>query len=90
MVQATYYMLGIGNRISLGIAEKTIIYKYLWSIPVMVVACTPIPKKAASKIFKKETVHTDILQSVMFAAVYILCFILILNQTYNPFLYFRF
>ncbi len=83
-------LLGIGSTISMSLAEKTIVYKYVWSMPFMVIACTPLPANIGKRIFKQDTFLGNIARSLGFCVLYILCFILIINQTYNPFLYFRF
>lgn len=90
LLKATTIMFGAGGSINLSIAEQTIIYKYFWAIPVMIIACTPLPARICGRIFKENTTVGNVARSVTFCAMVALCFMLILNQTYNPFLYFRF
>ena len=58
-------------------------------IVVLAIAVTPLPKKAAGYLRRKFAVFNGItpLFNILTLAG---CFILILGQTYNPFLYFRF
>lgn len=90
MFIATRTLFGIGSNITMSLVERTIVYKYVWSIPFMVLACTPLPANICSRIFKQDTFIGNVSRSIMFCGLYILCFVLIINQTYNPFLYFRF
>ena len=90
MQRAVLMLIGVDNPINLSVGEKTIIYKYLLSIPIMVVACTPLSSIICNKVFKQDTVVGNLTRTLAFCVLYILCFMLVLNQTYNPFLYFRF
>ena len=90
LLTASKIMFGFGNTVDFSIAERTIICKYFWIIPVMILACTPLMSKIGKKLFKENTVLGNVARSISFCGLVAFCFILILNQTYNPFLYFRF
>ncbi|MGN0375427.1 MAG: MBOAT family O-acyltransferase [Butyrivibrio sp.] len=90
LITATKIMFGFGNVVNITIAERTIICQYFWIIPLMILACTPLVSMLGRKIFKENTVVGNITRSIAFCVLLVLCFMLILNQTYNPFLYFRF
>lgn len=90
MFKASKIMFGIGNNIKITIVEKTMIYKYFWAIPFMVIGCTPLPAKIANRIFDKNINVRNIIKTMAFTCLFAICFILVMNQTYNPFLYFRF
>lgn len=90
MAEASKIMLGMGENISLSLVEQTIIYKYLWIMLPMILGATPIPAKICNKAFKQETTLGNIARGVFFISILIVSFGMIVNQTYNPFLYFRF
>lgn len=90
MTIASKILFGFSENINISVAEQTIIYKYFWAIPVMLIACTPLPAKIGVKIFKENTAFGNITRSIVCCVLVVLCFMLVLNQTYNPFLYFRF
>lgn len=90
MAAATKILFGVGCNIDISVAEQTIIYKYFWAIPVMILACTPLCANIGKKIFKEKTAVGNIARSIAFCVLVLICFMLVLNQTYNPFLYFRF
>ena len=56
----------------------------------MILANTPIFKNIFGKLFKRDTAVGNTMRTAAFAAIYVFAFVLMLNQTYNPFLYFRF
>lgn len=90
LVEANRIMFGFGNVIGISVTEKTIISRYFWIIPIMVIACTPFFAKIGRKIFKENTVVGNVVRCLAFCVLLVFCFMLVLNQTYNPFLYFRF
>ena len=62
----------------------------LWLIILCVIASTPIPKVIFKHLCKKSPRFGLIAEPVAMAVGFIICFILLMGQTYNPFLYFRF
>ena len=84
-------LFGLGNTtITLSLKESTTIFQYFWLIPIMILAVTPWPTKLANKIFKDGTIAKSVARTVCTVGLLAICYVLILNQTYNPFLYFRF
>lgn len=61
-----------------------------WLIAVCVIASTPIPKIVYCYLCKKSNVFAVITEPLLVVAGLAACFVLIVGQTYNPFLYFRF
>ena len=90
LVRAGRLMFGLTGQVQLTVVEQTIVNNYFYIIPVMIIGCTPLPAIIGKRIFKKDTTIGTIARTTMFVALFAVCFILIMNQTYNPFLYFRF
>lgn len=90
LVRAGRLMFGLTGQVQLTVVEQTIVNNYFYIIPVMIIGCTPLPAIVGKRIFKKDTTIGTIARTTMFVALFAVCFILIMNQTYNPFLYFRF
>lgn len=59
-------------------------------IIVLIFASTPIPKNIFDKICQRSSFMKTVLPVIGIIPIFILCFILLIGQTYNPFLYFRF
>ncbi len=83
-------MYGFTENIALSLKEQTEVFKYFRLFPVMILANTPIFRDLFGKIFKRDTAIGNTMRTAAFAAIYVFAFVLMLNQTYNPFLYFRF
>ena len=67
----------------------SVLYENIWLIALCIVACTPIPKKIYDFVccFKPLAV---IIEPVLMIAGFAASFALLVGETYNPFLYFRF
>ena len=61
-----------------------------WLIAVCVIASTPIPTIIHKNFCKKSKVFAAISEPVLVIVGLGVCFVLLVGQTYNPFLYFRF
>lgn len=83
-------MLGLRNEVAMKARELTPVYQYFYVIVAMIIGCTPLPKKLATLFFPEGKVRTDIAVGVSSSVFIMICFVLLLKQTYNPFLYFRF
>lgn len=86
----TCSLLGLGNTaVNMSLKERSVIYASFRLIPVMAAAATPIPAVVGRKMFGNGSFAT-FSKAVLTGALLALCYILILGQSYNPFLYFRF
>ncbi|MCH5185682.1 MAG: MBOAT family protein [Oscillospiraceae bacterium] len=83
--RAGFGMNGLFDYRALSIAASNI-----WFIAVLLFASTPIPKKIFTAIDKRNPDVSAALSHMGIICIFILCFILLIGQTYNPFLYFRF
>lgn len=83
-------LLGLRNEVAMKARELTPVYQYFFVVIVMIVGCTPFPKKVAALIFPEEKKRTDIVIGIVGSLFILLCYLLLLKQSYNPFLYFRF
>lgn len=64
--------------------------KNLWLIIVCFIAATPLPKIIYTKTLARTPAGAQIFGSVLMIASFAVCYIMLVGQTFNPFLYFRF
>ncbi|MDR0851590.1 MAG: MBOAT family protein [Clostridiales Family XIII bacterium] len=84
------HTLGIGNvPFKLSIRELSAVGSILWLIPVMVIGVTSFPTRVVNSLFEGGNLRRGI-RLIWSTALLVSCFLLILGQSYNPFLYFRF
>ena len=81
-------LLGFGGR-WLDLTGQTWFLSNVWILPVYVIGATPYPKRWAERIFQTERAK-DLAGSVFVLVVFTVSVMLLIGQTYNPFLYFRF
>ena len=62
----------------------------LWLLIACIIASTPIPSIIYNHLCKKSDTFAAITQPLLVIIGLGICFILLVGQTYNPFLYFRF
>ncbi len=85
----TQSLLGLnGAAIRLSLRETSAIYACFFLLPVMAVGATPLPARLGNRIFCKRGGYG--FKALWGLALLAASFIMILNQSYNPFLYFRF
>ncbi len=77
------------NAITMGVRELTSANQIFYLIPLMVIGVTPIPRTIAKKIFPDNSLHAGV-KTIAIILLIAVCFTLIMKQSYNPFLYFRF
>lgn len=86
----TKALLGLGESVvSISLKELTAVNQFFWLIPAMVLGATPLPAKLGNRLFAGKTLE-PLVKTVWALAILAVSFTLILNQSYNPFLYFRF
>lgn len=83
-------MIGIRNQVAMQQRELTPVYQYFFVVVAMLVGCTPFTKKLAVAVFPDGKKRTDIAMGICGSAFLLICYLLLLKQSYNPFLYFRF
>lgn len=62
----------------------------VWLIVALIIASTPLAVGLAQRVMEKAPAVAAVVSPVMIAGVIFLCFTLLVGETYNPFLYFRF
>lgn len=83
-------LVGLGETaFSFTLQEKSALYNVFWLTPFMVIGATPLPAKLARKVFKDRPIGRGV-RLIWGAGLYLLCFVLVLGQSFNPFMYFRF
>lgn len=89
LVQWFKNAFGMGNSLYDLVTVSTL-YTNLWLIILCFIAATPIPRLIFNGICKKNKVFSAICEPLFVAVGFAACIILLIGQTYNPFLYFRF
>lgn len=83
-------LLGLTNgSITLSLRELTAINELFFLFPVLALASTPLPAKLCNRLFSGKAAEVWV-KTLWAAVLLVVCFMMIMNQTYNPFLYFRF
>ena len=83
-------MIGYHTETAMTLREATPFYQYFFIVIAMFLCCTPIFSVIANAIFPKEKIRTDVAKGIFASCVIAGCFFILLMQSYNPFLYFRF
>ena len=89
LVQWFKNAFGIGNSLY-DLVTVTTLDANLWLIVLCVVASTPLPRMFFNGICRRLRFIAIVAEPIAVIAGMVLCFILLVGQTYNPFLYFRF
>lgn len=71
------------------LSAKTLFMTNIWILPFYIIGSTPLPKLAAERLFKEGRAR-EYAASLFIALIYGISLTLLIGQTYNPFLYFRF
>lgn len=93
MADGLYYigsMFGIGG---VSVFDDYTLYMLSTNAVVIVIAIigsTTFVPSICNKIFKEGTLLREIMWWIFIAAVFVLCVAMLVNSSYNPFLYFRF
>lgn len=80
---------GIGHPLYDFVSTTTLLSN-LWLIILCIFAATPLPKMIFAKICGKSEVRTAVFESIAVIIGFAVSFIMIVGQTYTPFLYFKF
>lgn len=83
-------MIGVKGEVTMRLRELTPVYQYFFVIIAMAAGATPLPKNIAKRLFPDGSARTEIGRGILTGALILLCYMLLLKQSYNPFLYFRF
>ncbi len=79
----------IGDVPLYNVSTLSVLLSNIWLLLVCAIASTPVPKLVFNNSLKRSKA-AEIAQPIMLMALYAGCFVLLVGQTYNPFLYFRF
>ncbi len=86
----TRAMFGIGD---FPIANSQTMYLLSTNMVLLVIAvigCSPLIKKLSSKVLPNHSVGREIAKMVYLVLIFTACMAFLINDSYNPFLYFRF
>jgi len=90
--QGLTYFCGMFGSGTSSIITNTDIYDLVRIIPfaiILVIACTPFPKKIFYKFYEKSNLWR-IIAAICSIAIIVLCVAYLVDSSFNPFLYFRF
>jgi alginate O-acetyltransferase complex protein AlgI len=90
LVLFTKKLFGLNNNLALSLSELSNISSYLKIIPIMIIGVTPIPATICRGLFRPETTVGEIVRTLWTIVLIGGCFVLVLGQSYSPFLYFKF
>jgi alginate O-acetyltransferase complex protein AlgI len=65
---------------------ESVFFSNIFLLTALIIASTPLPAKLAGRL----RARVPVLEPVCNALLLALCFTMLVGQTYNPFLYFRF
>ncbi|MDR1135651.1 MAG: MBOAT family protein [Clostridiales Family XIII bacterium] len=68
---------------------SSVFFQFFWMIPIFIIGSSPMPGKLFNKLLA-ERPKLDFIRSILVAALLAVCFMLLVGESYNPFLYFRF
>lgn len=83
-------MFGMGAGPGINDAFYYGIRCYGFLLIVGIIGCTPLVKRLGERLFPDGTIRRTVGQFVFVAAVFVLSVAMLVNSSYNPFLYFRF
>ena len=84
-------MLGLGGiSVELTLAQLSSVSEIYYLIPAMVLGATSLPAKTANWLLGDKGTANALLRTLWAMVLIAVCFALVVYQTYNPFLYFRF
>lgn len=86
----TFVKTAFGAAPLYDLTSVSALYSNLWLIALCVIASTPIPRLIFNHFCKTHEKIAVVIEPLTVAAGLALCFILLVGQTYHPFLYFRF
>ncbi|RRD96126.1 MBOAT family protein [Clostridiales bacterium COT073_COT-073] len=87
--RVTRSLLGLDGNRWIDLNGQTWFLSNLWILPIYIIGSTPYPKLVAGRLFATEKAR-DIAGSLFVLAIFAISLVLLVGQTYNPFLYFRF
>ncbi len=86
-----FFMYAFGMKGSLyNLTTVTTLLNNLWLLIACAVASTPIMKIIYHKTIARVKALDTLVTPILVIGAFFLCFVLLVGQTYNPFLYFRF
>ena len=93
MADSTGYMKTMFAQAGAGLADRHTLYLLVSYLGIMVIACAGSlswGKRLAKRCLPQGTVRRETAEAVFVGALFVLCVAMLVNSSYNPFLYFRF
>lgn len=88
----TYYkaMLGLGAGGIINTHTITLLWQNASILVIALIACTRLPQKLAAKLCRKQEALLEAGKLLWMVIIFLLSIAYLVNDSYNPFLYFRF
>lgn len=83
-------MIGFGEAGLINQQTIYLFYNHITLFLLVIIGCTSFPKKLINKLISDKEMVKPILQTIWIFLLFFLCVAYLVNETYNPFLYFRF
>lgn len=93
MADRTGYMKAMFAQAGAGLADRQTLYLLLSYLAIMLIACAGSlswGKHLAERCLPQRTVRRAVAEVAFVGALFTLCLAMLVNSSYNPFLYFRF
>lgn len=93
MADRAGYMKTMFAQAGAGLADRQTLYLFVSDLAIMLIACAGSlswGKYLAERCLPQGTVRRDLAEVVFVGALFTLCLAMLVNSSYNPFLYFRF
>jgi alginate O-acetyltransferase complex protein AlgI len=90
---ATAYLGAMLGTSGAGFADGGIVYELCRNLPLIVALClgaTPLPKRLMDRLIARAPAAAEGLRIVLCLAGLVVCTAYLVDQSFNPFLYFRF
>lgn len=79
-----------GNGVWFDVTTVTTLASNLWLILICFIGSTPVPRMIYHGLCRYNKALGAVIPPILVIAGFVVCFIMLVGQTYNPFLYFRF
>jgi alginate O-acetyltransferase complex protein AlgI len=65
-------------------------FRHFWMFPVFIIGSSPIPGLLYERLTRADGTGAELLRAALIAVSLAICFLMLVGESYNPFLYFRF
>ena len=84
---AFFFMNGVSG---VGLKTASVFFRYFWMFPIFIVGSTPVPSLLFQRLTRGGSAGAEVVKAALIAVSLAACFLMLVGESYNPFLYFRF